>query len=202
MHREIMLSAAYQQSSRPEPATYAADPDNQLFGRQNRQRLDAESLRDSLLAITGSLDETGGGKAVREFESPRRTLYLMTIRSDRSTFRSLFDAADPGAVVEKRIETTVAPQALFLLNHPFTLDRTRALVRRLLERPLADDRARIDWLYRTLYGRGATDREVEIGQGVLAQAKQAEDGSTLSADQAWQEYCQILLCANEFMFVD
>src|SRR5262249_35195403 len=103
MHRAIMLSAAYGQSSEADEKTRKADPDNRLFGRMNGRRLEAEAIRDSLLAVAGRLDARRRGPAVRDFSSPRRTLYLMTIRSDRSGFRPLFDVADSTAPVEKRL---------------------------------------------------------------------------------------------------
>jgi hypothetical protein len=191
MHRLIMLSAAYQQSSEPDPRMFAADPDNDSFGRMNRQRLEAEPFRDALLAVSGSLDETMGGPAFRELGTPRRTLYLMTIRSDRSNYRMLFDAADPTAIVDQRIDSTVAPQALFLMNDPFVADRAKSLADRVKKQRLADDPSRIDWLYHLLYGRPATDRETQIGLSMLR-----------SGPGAWPRYCQVLLCANEFVYAD
>lgn len=191
MQKMIMLSAAYQQSSIPDAQTLAVDPDNELFGRMNRQRLEAEPFRDALLAVGGSLDETMGGPAFRELNVPRRTLYLMTIRSDRSNFRILFDAADPTGIVDQRNDSTVAPQALFLMNNPFVLDRAKALADRLMKQGPPDDRAKIDWLYRLLYSRPATDREAEIGMSVVRKG-----------GESWQRYCQVLLCANEFVYVD
>ena len=91
----------------------------------NRRRLESEAIRDSLLAVAGRLDPTMGGPSYRDFNVPRRTLYLMTIRSDRSSFGPLFDAADSTAMVDTRVVSTVAPQALFLLNNPFVLDAGR-----------------------------------------------------------------------------
>src|SRR4029077_7373668 len=99
--------------------TLKADPDNRLFGRMNRRRLEAEAIRDNLLATAGRLQCTLGGPATRDFTAPRRTLYLLTVRSDRSGFRPLFDVADSTALVDTRTVSTVAPQALFLLNNPF-----------------------------------------------------------------------------------
>src|SRR5437763_15978962 len=99
MHRAVLRSSTYQQSSRPGPATLNADPGNRLFGRMNRRRLEAEALRDALLAVAGRLDPAMGGPAYRDLATPRRTLYLMTIRSDRSSFGPLFDAADSTAIV-------------------------------------------------------------------------------------------------------
>src|SRR5260370_9121294 len=129
MHRAIMLSATYQQSSVPQKETLEADPDNLLFGRMNRRRLEAEEIRDALLAVTGRLNAEMGGRATQDFNLPRRTLYLMTIRSDRSSFRELFDAADPTAVTDKRVVSTVAPQALFLMNNPFSQKQAQLFAR-------------------------------------------------------------------------
>jgi hypothetical protein len=202
MHRELMLSATYQQSSVGDPATTAADPDNLFFGRMNRRRLDAEGLRDSLLALTGQLDPALGGPAVNDLNTRRRTLYVMTIRSDRATYRNLFDAADAGAIVEQRIDSTVAPQALFLLNNPFALARTKALAARVLSEGGPDDATRIDWLYRTLFSRPPTAREVEIGIAALGGAREPMPGEIVAPELPWESYCQVLLCTNEFMYVD
>jgi hypothetical protein len=204
MHRAIMLSAAYRQSSVPQPETLKADPDNRLFGRMNRRRLEAEAIRDSLLVAAGNLDRATGGPAVRDLNTKRRTLYVMTIRSDRATYQSLFDAADPAAIVEKRLDSTVAPQALFLLNHPFALAQTKALAQRVAREAPADDRGKIQWLYRQLYGRPPTGREVTLGVTALDRARRAEAGSggAHADDPAWEQLCQVLLCANEFVYVD
>src|SRR5581483_12428477 len=105
----------------------AADPDNRLWGRQNRRPLEAEALRDALLAVAGRLDRTMGGVADRDLLKPRRSVYQMTVRSDRSGFGPLFDAADPTAPVDRRTISTVAPQALFLLNHPLAKEQAKAL---------------------------------------------------------------------------
>ena len=191
MQKMIMLSAAYQQSSVPDDQALTADPDNELFGRMNRQRLEAEPFRDALLAVSGSLNEQMGGPAFRDLNTPRRTLYLMTIRSDRSNFRMLFDAADPTGIVDQRNDSTVAPQALFLMNNPFVLDRAMALADRVTKQGPPDDRGKIDWLYRLLYSRPANEQESEIGQGVVR-----------AGGESWQRYCQVLLCANEFVYVD
>jgi len=144
------------------------------------------------------------GPSVKDITSARRTLYLTTVRSDRSTYRMLFDAADPNAIVERRIDSTVAPQALFLLNHPFAMAQAKALAARVVKQARADETARIQWLYATLYSRPATDREAKIGQAVLSRARDAgkETGAGPSPEQLWEPYCQVLLCANEFMYVD
>jgi hypothetical protein len=194
MHRLIMLSAAYQQSSEPEPETFKKDPDNRFFGHMNRQRLEAEAIRDNLLAVAGRLDRMVGGKAVRDFRSPRRSLYQMTIRSDRSGFGPLFDVADSTEPVATRSVSTVAPQALFLLNHPFVLEQKAALARLILAADKADNKERIQKAYILLYARPPTEEEMQIGQDFLSR-----EGSSA---QAWEEFCEILLCANEFIYVD
>jgi hypothetical protein len=197
MHRKIMLSAVYQQSSVPEPATLAADPENDLSGRMNRQRLDAEELRDSLLLAAGKLDPAFGGPALRDLNNPRRTLYLMTIRSDRSNYRALFDAADPTAIVEQRNVSTVAPQALFLMNNPFVIAHAKSFSERTVN-SAADNRDRIRWAYDTLYARPPTAEELRVGLDAL----KSEKGEKNDTANVWLEYCQALLCANEFIYVD
>ena len=200
MHRMVMLSAAYQQSSEGDADTMKSDPGNLLFGRQNRQRLEAEPLRDALLTVSGTLDPKLDGPATRDLNTPRRTLYLMTVRSDRTNYRMLFDAADPTGIADHRIDSTVAPQALFLLNNPFVLDKAKLLADRALVRSGADDRRRIDWLYHLLYSRPPNEKEIEIGLAALRRAQ--GNGSTDSTEVAWQAYCQVLLCASEFVYVD
>ena len=122
----------------------------------NRRRLEAEAVRDSLLAVAGRLDRTPGGPAVRDFNAPRRTVYLMTIRSDRSGFGPLFDTADSTALVDRRTVSTVAPQALFLMNNPFILEQTKALAKRITDGD-KDDRRGSSGRIVLLYGRPPID---------------------------------------------
>ena len=204
MHRRIMLSSTYRQSSAADSATAKADPGNALFGRMSRRRLTAEELRDGLLVAADGLDRALKGPSVKDLASNRRTLYITTVRSDRSTYRMLFDAADPNAMVERRVDSTVAPQALFLLNHPFAMAQARALSVRVVKQAAADEAARIQWLYGLLYGRPATEREVMIGKAVLSRGREAGKlaGGGPKPEEIWEPYCQVLLCSNEFMYVD
>ena len=197
MHRVILLSATYQQSGRPTADGLRLDPENRLFGRMNRRRLESEAIRDSLLAAAGRLAAAMGGPSSRDFADPRRTLYLMTIRSDRSSFGPLFDAADSTAIVEKRTVSTVAPQSLFLLNNPFALEQARALARRLAAEGPPDDDGRIRLAYALLYGRPPEPEDLSIGRSILARLR-----ASGPADRAWAAYCQVLLCANELVYVD
>jgi len=195
MHRLLMLSAAYQQSSCAAPETFASDPANFLLGRMNRARLDAESLRDSLLFVAGRLDTSRGGPGFQDVASPRRTLYLMSVRTGtKSGFASVFDAPDCGAVVERRSVSTVAPQALFFLNDPFSGEQAGALARRVTREASTSDVAdQIRAAYRLVFGRPPTGEELTIGRQLLTDAGQPE---------RLERYCQILLSANEFIYVD
>ena len=150
LHRLIMGTAAYQRSATPVAQAGQLDPDNRLLSHQHRRRLTAEELRDAMLSVAGGLDAGGGGKSVRDLLSPRRTLYLTTIRSDRAGYQALFDGADPTAIVEKRTEATVAPQSLFLLNHPFTLAQAEALSASAT-RAAGNTAGRVRWLWRRLF---------------------------------------------------
>ncbi|MDX2035830.1 MAG: PSD1 and planctomycete cytochrome C domain-containing protein [Isosphaeraceae bacterium] len=196
LHREIMASAAYRRSSRPSSDATARDPENRLLSRFRRRRLTSEELRDALLTIAGRLETTAGGPADRDFETPRRTLYQICIRSDRSSFGPLFDAADPAALIEKRIDSTVAPQALFLLNHPFVVARAGETARRVLDAPSGDRSARIDRLHEIVFGRSAGTEERAAAELLLDSARDLEPQA------AWTLLAQTLICANEFMFVD
>ncbi|WZO99999.1 PSD1 and planctomycete cytochrome C domain-containing protein [Isosphaeraceae bacterium EP7] len=198
MHRRIMLSKTYQQSTTSSGDGAKLDPANRLIGRMNRRRLESEALRDSLLAVSGKLDPSLGGPSIRDLNSFRRTLYLMTIRSDRSSYGPLFDAADSAAIIDTRTVSTVAPQALFLLNHPFVLARAHDLAARVMAEA-QDDEARIGRLYSLLFGRPADSEERQAGLNLLADARKA--GSDAEAE-SWAAYAHVLLCTNEFVLID
>jgi hypothetical protein len=194
MHRLMLLSATYCQSSVTDAEAVKRDPDNRLFGRANPRRLEAEELRDALLAVAGRLDRTGGGPAFADVSTPRRSVYLRTVRSDRTGFRFLFDAPDPENSVDQRTFSTVAPQALFLLNHPFAAAQAKGLAERL-RRERADDAGRVARAYALLYGRAPSEEEVRIGRELLT-------SSGKGGADPWPAYAHVLLCTNEFLFVD
>ena len=188
MHRLIMTSQAYQRSI--ENPAAKADPENLLLSRQNRRRLSAEELRDAMLAITGTMDETRGGPSVPGISNARRTLYVTTIRSDRSSYQMLFDGADPNTIVENRNDSIVAPQALWLINHPLALDQAKALCARMESGAGQDPVQRITWLYDHLFNRALTAAEARLLQ------------QSLSTSVTWEQVCHALLCSNEFAYVD
>ncbi|MHC5537341.1 DUF1553 domain-containing protein [Singulisphaera rosea] len=196
MHRLIMLSSTYQQSVHAVAGLVAADPENRLVGRMNRRRLDAEAIRDSLLVAAGRLDTAPGGPAFVDLNVPRRTLYLSSARTGGSTsdFGRLFDRADPGSIVDRRGQSTVAPQALFFMNDPFVVDLARTVAKRVArEEGDGDDKARIHRLYRLVLSRPPTQAEVELGLGLLMPGAEFDP---------WERYCLILLGSNEFLYLD
>jgi hypothetical protein len=195
MHRLLLLSSAYQQGSRAGADSVARDPDNRLWGRMNRRRLEAEAIRDSLFAVAGRLDATRGGPAFADVAVPRRTLYLLSARTGANTsdFGRLFDRADPGSIVGQRGQSVVAPQALFFLNDPLVGDLARALAARVAREVPAGSEARIRRLYALALGRPPTGPELDLGRKLLAQAGDADP---------WERYCHLILCTNEFVYLD
>ena len=192
LHRRIMLSATYQQSSRRLPAHFTQDPENHWLARFAPRRLEAEALRDALLCVAGQLDTTTGGPAGQDFTIQRRSLYVQTARWNRSSFANLFDAANPDASTEKRTNSTIAPQALLLLNHPFAQQQSRRLAERLLHDRPHDINTRIDYAYRLLFARPATAEEIEIARQLIGGGDPA----------SWTLWAHVLLCSNEFVYVD
>jgi cytochrome c553 len=198
LHREIVLSAAYQQSSRDTEKQVADDPDNVWLSRMNRRRLDVEAWRDSMLSATGRLDLNLGGPSapLTDAANVRRTLYGTIHRREMSTMLLMHDFPDPTAHSPKRITTTTTLQGLYALNGPMLLDNAAALSERLAREFPEDDPARITRAYQLLFNREPTARESEIALGFLAET--AGDARAT----AWIQYSHVLLASNEFLFVD
>jgi hypothetical protein len=197
LHREIMLSAAYQQSStvaRP-TAPEATDPANRLLWRMNRRRLDVESWRDAMLAVTGTLDRTIGGpsRELSDLANHRRTLYGTVKRRELNDLLRLHDFPDPTTHNPTRLPTTTPLQQLFTLNSPFLQQQAAALVKRLHGDAPGKDGGRIRRAYALLFGRPATETEVHLGLEFLAGGP---------AGRMWEQYAHVLLSSNEFLFVD
>ncbi len=158
LHREIMLSAAYQQTSQHDDRKHAIDPDNRLLWRMNRRRLDVEAWRDAMLAATGELDGRVGGPAqeLDDAANLRRTLYGLVNRRDVAAMLRLYDFPDPTSHSPRRQNTTTPLQQLFVLNSPFVQRRAAALVKRLETLDQANTANRVRAAYRVLFGREAT----------------------------------------------
>jgi mono/diheme cytochrome c family protein len=210
LHREILLSSTYRQSSRFDSPGYAKDPGNTLLWRMNRRRLDVEAWRDAMLAVAGRLDESLGGPSIALDGSGnrRRTAYAAVSRHDLAWMLRLFDFPDPNITSGGRVETTVPLQQLFALNSELMVSAARTVAARL-HRPgetAPDDPARIHRAYRLLYGRDVTPRELEIGLAYLGAADRPESTNPAGPSRPdlsrWERYAQALLTANEFLFVD
>jgi len=196
IHRMIMLSATYQQVSDTDESTARLDPDNTLISHFNRQRLDWEATRDALLFVSGRLDTAMGGRAVEVLDSPRRTVYGFIDRQNLPGVFRAFDFASPDTTSPQRFTTTVPQQALFLMNSPFAVREAKELVKRSEIGSATEPAERIRQLYRIAYQRDPTAEELETG------LKFVSSGSESKRLGVWEQYAQVLLESNEFVFVD
>lgn len=193
LHRQIMLSATYRQSSAVREDAAAIDPDNQLIWRMNRRRLDFESMRDSLLFVSGTLDTNLGGKPVDLESDPfprRRSIYALIDRNNFSPLLRTFDFPNPDTCNVERPETTVPQQALFAMNSPFVQQLSRE-VAALAAAAGESVPERVTRMFEIVLSRRPTSEEQQ-----LFEAYAGEDGADLS------ELAQVMLLTNEFWFVD
>jgi hypothetical protein len=219
--KEVMLSHAYQLSSEHSDANYGVDPDNALVWRMNRRRLDAEAIRDSVLYVAGSLDlkrplgsptqsiEGEIGRRARTDallqEVTYRSAYLPIVRGMVPEFLSLFDVADPELVTGQRDVTTIAPQALYMMNSPVVLQQAEKTAGNLLaDSRLADDAARVDHAFCLLLGRPPEKQQRESVLSFL-KSYAAALPSDMKPDQrrveAWTNVCQTLMASAEFRYI-
>jgi hypothetical protein len=196
LHREIVLSSTYQQSSTTEGRKQTLDPDNRLLGRMNRRRLEVEAWRDAMLVGSGTLGTTLGGPA-RDLGEPgnnRRTLYGIVKRRELHDLLRLHDVPDATIHSPTRVHSTTPLQQLFVLNSPFMRQQSLALVARLVAEVPGGDEVRIERAYRLLFGRPPRPGEI-----VLAREFLAAEGEGRAA---WERYAHVLLGSNEFLFID
>ena len=162
LHREILLSAVYQLSNDFSQAAFDKDSTNRLYWRSNRRRLDAEQIRDSLLAVSGALDrKIGGPSEPLTPQYTRRTVYGKASRYKLDDYLQLFDFPTPNLTAEQRYTTDVPLQRLFFMNSDFVQQQAELLARRVESEP--DMEARIQKAYRIVFGRTATAEEVQLG---------------------------------------
>ncbi len=200
--RYIVTSRTYRQSATGDAATVIADPENRLFGRANRRRLEAECIRDTVLSVSGQLDLARGGPTFAmslaadygyKANSNRRSVYLPQFRNAMPEMLEVFDAADPSTVTGKRNSGTVAPQALYMMNSPFVLEQSKHAAARLLTEKHADDVARLTRAYRLTLGRVPTVGEREVATRYL-KGKPEKD--------AWTALFHALFASAEFRYVN
>ena len=217
--RELVLSHAYCMSSAHNSTAAAKDPDNRLLWRMNRQRLDAEAIRDSMLALSGKLAPSRGGPALplefpenvtslspkavnppafafkksRPVQDFERTIYLPVIRTaaqpGSAKLRDVFDFVQPAQIAGKRAETAVPTQALFLLNSDTIRTRATEVAKQLTDSE-ANTGARLEALWIRVLSRPVTSTERDDAVKFL---------ESMPADKAWIELCHALLSSNEYL---
>ena len=181
LHREIMRSAVYRQTSALRPDGESADPENRLLWRMNRLRLDFEAMRDNVLAVSGSLDRKVGGRAVDiNGFSPRRTIYGFIDRQNLPGMFRSFDFASPDQHTPQRFITVVPQQALYMMNSPFVVGEARKLAARPEVAGESDPAKRVEALYRLLFARPPVPDEVEMALEFI-RAEEAKGGANVAA---------------------
>jgi Protein of unknown function (DUF1553)/Protein of unknown function (DUF1549)/Planctomycete cytochrome C len=221
IHRLIMLSNTYQMGATFDPEAAEFDPENRLLWRFTPRRLEAEAIRDALLAVGGTLDPTMGGSLLQvenrayffdhtskdgtKYDARRRSVYLPIVRNHLYDGFDLFDYPDPGVTNGDRATTTVAPQALFLMNSELVGQAARALASDLLASS-AEDADRIRRLYLRALGREPKPAELTLTRAYLDRFARGLASSEPDARErlllAWQSLCQTILASNEFIYIN
>lgn len=202
LHRELVLSNTYRQASQVEPSTAerasAIDPENRLFWRMNRRRLEVEALRDTLLSVSGKLNLQMYGRPEAGAAAPdstRRTVYGLVDRQGLPVLFRNFDFASPDQSIERRPQTVVPQQALFALNSPFMIARSGDLATQVLAQT-GTATERITWLYQRVLQRPPTEDEQAACAEFLA------DVAPEAEPSRWSQLAQVLLASNELLYVD
>jgi len=211
--REIALSRTWQLSTAFDEENFTADPDNQYLWRMHRRRLEAEAVRDAMLAVSGNLErerplgtmlrDVGEGNVgqnvfepvIRAIDSQHRSVYLPRVRGVLPELLDLFDAPDASLVAGSREQSSSPLQSLYLMNNPFVQRQAEGLSKRVVERPQGE---RIAYAYLLAVGRQPRDEEKERATVFMDDAGSAG----LSAQQKLAAYCQALLCTSEFSSID
>ncbi len=199
LHKDIVSSATYRQSSQNRDDGQAADPDNRLLWRFQPQRLAIEPWRDAMLQVTQSLDQRLGGPAgdLANTADQRRTLYGTIDRKTLNVILKMHDFPDPGTHSPNRAQTTTPVQQLFAMNSPFLFQQADRLATRIHATPQQPVAPTIHRAYRVLFQRKPSPRELAIGQTFLSAGDQPQPSQDL-----WSQYLHALLASNEFLYVD
>jgi len=211
MHRLLLFSHTWQIST---VGDTAGDPNNTLWSRAERHRLDAESIRDAMLFVSGDLDFTPGGEhpfpAVQTwsftqhkqffalYDTPQRAVYQMQQRLRKHPFLALFDGADTNSSTAIRTASTTPLQSLFAMNDPFVHERAARFAAHMVSIK-SDEQRRIALVFLTLYARPPEPDETAMFTAYLAQLRETKK---LPPDQAWASLSRVLFGANEFLFLD
>jgi mono/diheme cytochrome c family protein len=204
IHKQIMTSAVYMQSTDTDAARQAIDPDNTLHWRRNRQRLEAEVIRDAMLAASGQLDETMFGPGTLDEGHRRRSIYFTTKRSQLVPSMMLFDAPDSLQGLGQRASTIVAPQALAMLNN----QQVQACAQAFAAKLAAGEQTTVEEAVRRAYlaavARPADSAELDLAVAYLRKtaASYQAAGKNDSSQAALADFCQVILSLNEFIYID
>ena len=197
--RNIMLSRVYQLSSSSITSQASTDIENIYHWRQNHRRLQAEAIRDSILQVSGTLDERLGGNTVKagtkteygyQFGGTRRSIYTPVFRNTLPEIMQVFDFADPNLVTGARTTSSVPTQALFMMNNPFVQKQAEIAAERLLREPLSGKTSRIEHSYLLALGRLPTDREEQILVSYLS--------ANTDPKESWTQIFQSLFASLDF----
>jgi hypothetical protein len=211
MHRTILLSRTWQLASTTE---VPGDPTNALWSRAERQRLDAESIRDSMLFVSADLDFTNGGEHpfpsvntwnftqhnqfFARYDTRQRTVFQMQQRLRKHPFLALFDGPDPNSSTALRANSTTPLQSLFAMNDPFAHERAAKLAANLVK-AASEEPKRVEAAFLTLYARPPAPEETAMATGYL---ERLASRKKMAPEQAWASLCRVLMSANEFFYVD
>ena len=216
MHRLILASAAYRQTSAPRDELAAIDPDNRLLAHFPIRRLDAEAVRDSMLAISGELDTRMGGHYIPSQRTPegvvvvpdstegakRRSIYLQQRRTQVVTFLQLFDAPSIVSTCGKRSPSTVPLQSLALLNSEFVRLRAKSFAARLKHECDNADEKKLNYAFRLAAGRPPLAEERIASQKFLAAQRMVYAKQKDAEARSWADFCQMLFASNAFLYVE
>jgi hypothetical protein len=204
IHKLIMSSAVYQQSSQPDESRKKLDRDNRLFWRRLPHRLEAEVIRDALLAVSGTLDVRMFGPGTLDQGSKRRSIYFTVKRSKLLPMMQVFDAPEALTSVGERPTTTIAPQALLLMNNPHVRAYARNFARRIAPDAKTFVEEAVKAGYQVALTRPPTAEEladsVAFVKGQMESYQAAKKGD--DRELALADFCQVLMCLNEFVYVD
>jgi hypothetical protein len=207
--RRIVTSRVYRLAVEYQRATTSIDPENRLWARGSRRRLDAEALHDSLLVLGGQwIREAGGPSFPHDLETdfgfarhaPRRAIYLPMFRNALPEMLALFDVADPSLVTGSRATSNVAPQALFLLNNPWVRGQSGLIARRVLAEAPASTASRVKHAFRLVLGRAATSQEISLALIFLEGAPAGDAGQDEA--EAFADFVQALIASLDFRYLN
>jgi hypothetical protein len=204
LHKQMMLSAAYMQSGQYDPADAKLDPENTWLWRRTPRRVEAELIRDSLLYVSGTLDESLYGPGTLDEGHKRRSIYFLVKRSKLIPMMQLFDQPEPLVSVGNRPSTTIAPQALAFLNSPHVRTAAHAFAQRLLPASEKSPADAIRQGYLATISRQPDETELSAATAFLAaqEKRYADEQKSNAKELALADFCQVLFGLNEFVYVE